>query len=123
MSTTEQIEQAATELGRLIADHPHAKAMADAQAQLEADPEARQLITDLNRQAQVLGEKQQNQQPIEVEDKKKMEAIQNQVAANPLIGRLQVVQMDYLDLMRRANQAIDQASGDAVGGPPANGAD
>jgi len=123
MATTEQIEQAATELGKLIGAHPHAQAMAAVQAELGQDADTMQLITDLNEHSQALAEKQQNQQPIEVNDKHKLDTLQQQMAANPLVGRLQMAQMDYVDLLRRVNEAIERATSGTARDTPTDGGD
>ena len=74
------------------------------------------------REAEKVARKQQNNEPIEVAEKRRLQELQDQVIANPLVSKLQIAQMDYLDLMRRVQQIIfEQASGEEAAGPTAPG--
>lgn len=106
MSTTEEILTKARELGDLIAAHPATKKMEELTKKLESDTDAQRAMTDYNRQLQTVAEKEQAGQPIEVEDKRKLESLQMAVIKNPLLRDLQVVQMDYLDLLRRVDETM-----------------
>ncbi len=106
MATTEQIIDAARELGKMIGAHETAKKLETIAKKLEADVEAQRVLNDHNRHLQTLAEKEQAGTPIEVEDKQKLEQLQNQVAQNSLLREFQMVQMDYLDLMRRVEAAM-----------------
>ena len=64
--------------------------------------------------AAVIAEKEARQQPIEVEDKRKLEQLHQKVIEHPLLRDLQVVQMDYLDLMRKVDEAL-RGGGEEVG--------
>ena len=112
MSTTQDILDAAEKLGELIADHDATKKMEDVAKRLDDDVEAQRLIADLNRQQASLEEKAQKGQPIEVDDKRKMQTLQDRAASHPLLRELQMLQMDYVDLMRKVDERI---SGDAGG--------
>ncbi|MEM1213098.1 MAG: YlbF family regulator [Planctomycetota bacterium] len=105
-ATTEQVLDLARQLGRLIAQHPAAAALDAATQTLEQDTDAQRAANDLNRHTQTLSEKQAAGKPIEVEDKRKLETLQKAVTTSPILGQLQLAQMDYLDLMRRVDQAI-----------------
>lgn len=120
MASTEEILGKARALGELIADHETARKLADAMARLESDTQAQRAMHDLNRHYQALGEKQAGGKPIEVQDKRKLEQLQLAVARHPLLSSLQMLQMDYMDLLRRVDEAIQgQAPGDieAVSAP------
>ncbi len=110
MSTTQEILDAADRLGEMIAGHDVTKKMEDVAKRLEADVEAQRLVADLNRLQDALEEKARKGQPIEVEDKRKSQSLQDAVAGNRLLRELQMVQMDYVDLMRKVDERI---SGDA----------
>jgi len=121
-TTTEQILAKATELGRLIADHPAAARMEQAVNKLESDLEAQRLLNDYNRHIQTVAQKEASGRPIEVADKHKLEQLQVQVISNPLLGEVQMAQMDYLDLMRRVDDAMTghiEDGGTAQGQGPA----
>ncbi len=106
MATTQEVLDAATKLGNLIADHDAAKKFADTVGKIQADTEAQRLLNDFNRQANAIAEKEANHQPIEPEDKQKLEKLQQDVFTNPLLRDFQVAQMDYMDLMRKVDQQI-----------------
>jgi len=110
MATTDQIDQAARDLGKLIAEHPAAAEFDAASKALAEDAEAEQLINDFNSQLQTLTQKQRQGQTIEVDEKRKLQELQNAVASNPLITRVQKAQMDYADLLRRVTDTITRQS-------------
>lgn len=119
MPSTEEIMSKARELGGMIAEHETAKKLAETIEQLQADTDAQRAVHDLNRHYQALSEKQAAGKPIEVEDKRKLEKLQLAVAKNPLLGRLQMLQMDYVDLLRKVDDAIQGESGGDVPGAEA----
>ena len=122
MVDTQDIEKAAKDLGAMIADHEAAKKMQEASKQFDADQDTQRLLNDYQREAEKVARKQQNNEPIEVAEKRRLQELQDQVIANPLVSKLQIAQMDYLDLMRRVQQIIfEQASGEEAAGPTAPG--
>ena len=114
MATTQDILDAAKSLGKLISTHPAAKRMDDLMKKLQSDREAQRALTDFNRHMQMLSQKEQMGQPIEVEDKRKMDQFQSAVAANLVLRELQMAQMDYLDLMRQVDDLVSGAEGEGA---------
>lgn len=106
MSSTEEILRQARELGRLIATHETSDRLEETISRLHKDVEAERVLNDYNRIVAKLAQKEMEGQPIEVEEKRHLERLQRQVASNPLLRELQVAQMDYLDLMRRVDEAM-----------------
>lgn len=121
MATTQEILASARELGKLIATHPAAVKFEDIVQKLQADVEAQRLMTDLNRHIEALGEKEAQGKPIEVADKRKLEDLQNKMIRHPLLSQFQMVQMDYLDLMRQVDEALTGESPAAAPGGQAGG--
>lgn len=117
MATTQEILDAAAELGKLIATHPAAVKFEETIKKLQDDVEAQRLMTDLNRHMESLQEKEAAGKPIEVADKKKLEDLQNKMVRHSLLSQFQMVQMDYLDLMRK----VDEAVSGGPGGPGTQG--
>lgn len=111
MASIEQIVSAAKDLGKLIASHDACSKFHAILHKLEKDLEAQRTLTDYNRHLQTIAEKEQNGQPIEVEDKRKLEQLQNGLIDNSLLREFQVAQMDFLDLMRRVDETIAAESG------------
>lgn len=124
MATTEEILDAARQLGKLIGSHEAAKKFADVMGHLREDDDAQRLLNDYNRQLSTITEKESAGTPVEVEDKRKLESLQTQVMTNDVLRDLQMVQMDYVDLMRRVDDAMSDASPAPAGTPRAtDGAD
>jgi len=120
MATTQDILDAAKNLGKLISTHPAAKRMDDLMKRLQGDREAQRVLTDFNRHMQMVGQKEQSGRPVEVEDKRKLDQYQTAVAQNLTLRELQMAQMDYLDLMRQVDDLVGGA--EQEGAPPAAGA-
>ncbi len=116
----------ARELGEMISEHDAAKKLEDVLKRLEQDPDARRILNDYNRHLQTLAEKQQQGQPIEVDEKHKLEQLQKQLVTNAVLRDFQTAQMDYVDLMRRVDEALSGqtpaggggAAGSAAAGSP-----
>ncbi len=106
MASTEQILQAAAELGRLVASHPATAKFEQTVKTLEGDQAAQRTLNDYNRQLALISDKESQGTPIEVDDKRKLASLQDAVAANPTLREFQMAQMDYLDLMRKVDDAI-----------------
>ncbi|MEO1235263.1 MAG: YlbF family regulator [Planctomycetota bacterium] len=115
---TPQVLAAAEALGGLIAAHSATRALESLVGEIEADTDAQRLATDLDRHRRALAEKEQQGKPIEVDEKRRLQELQQEVAMHPKLSRLQLVQMDYVDLMRRVDERIASAGGTPT---PANG--
>lgn len=117
MPTKQEIESQAKELGELIGQTDAAKQMREVEQAVEKDADTQRLVGEFNQLIQTLSQKQAQGQPIEPEDKKKLEQAQTALATNIQVQRLQKAQMDYMDLLRTANTAMIEGAG---GEPDAN---
>lgn len=117
MATTQEILDSAAELGKKIASHVSAGKLENAMSKLREDIDAQRLLNDYQRHLHTLAEKESRQQPIEVEDKHKLEDLQGKVIRNAVLRDLQMAQMDYLDLMRRVDEAMTGDIDDGGAGP------
>ena len=106
MATKQEILDAAGELGKLINSHPVAGKLDESVKALREDVEAQRTLADYQRHLTVVAEKEAAGNPIEVDDKAKLETLQNQVINTPVLRDFQLAQMDYLDLMRQVDSAI-----------------
>lgn len=111
MANEQEIIELASKLGELIGEHTATKAMASAAKAFEADISSQRAMTDYQRFAQSLQQKAQQGGAIEVEDKQKLEQLQQAVITNPLLANMQRAEMDYLDLLRKVDGAIVAAGG------------
>lgn len=107
MATTEEILKAARALGDIIGQHAATKKFEEAAQALQKDVEAQRVLNDFNRYMQTLHEKESQGKPIEVEEKRKLETLQQAVVRNKNLGNFQMAQMDYMDLMRKVDAAIN----------------
>ncbi len=128
MATTDEILKAAQELGKQIGETDVAKRFETVLKKLEQDRDAQRLLADQQRHMETLMQKEASGQPIEVADKHKLQELQRAVATNMVLGELQLAQMDYLDLMRQVDAAINGGNdapapeGATDGGAAAGGA-
>jgi len=76
---------------------------------LEADEQALKMLNDYQAHMDLMAQKQTNQQPIEVEDKQKMSELQKAVVTNEKLKAMQIAQMDYSELMREVDEAMNLA--------------
>jgi len=122
MADTQPILEAAASLGRLIQQHASYANLKAAVEALEEDVDAQRAMTDYNRHLEAISQKQQQGQPIEVEDKRKLDQLQKAVVLNPLLRDYQKAQMDYSDLMRQVDAQISggPAIGDTTQPPPSS---
>jgi len=127
MPTTEEILTAAEKVGRMVADHAATQKLESALKALEKDPDAQQSVQAFNQHLQALAQKEASGKPIEVEDKRKLETLQQAVVTNIHLRNFQLAQMDYVDLLRKIDEKIGGSAHDALptaggGGAAAGGA-
>lgn len=113
MADVQEILQLAEKLGKAIADSPQAARLDEARRKLDDQPEVRELIGQLNKQAQKIGELEQQNKPVEVEDKQKLREIQSKLVAQDVFKTYQSAQVDYMDLMTKVSQQIRAPMGAA----------
>lgn len=117
MASDEQILKSAGELGELLGKHPKVERLESAIGKLKEDVEAQRALNDLNRHLQSVSEKEMSGQPIEVADKRRLQELQTAVVHNLVLQEFQLAQMDYVDLVRRIDDAMygRSAAAQAVG--------
>ena len=106
MATIQEILDSAKALGKQISTHEASIKFEKSLKALQADVDAQRLLNDYQRHMAKIAEKETKGDPIEVEDKRRLEDLQNQVVSHSTLRDLQVSQMDYLDLMRQVDEMI-----------------
>lgn len=106
MSDMNQIIEAAKRLGAMIAAHPAVKKYEAVLAAIREDTEAQRLLADYSRHMDLLAEKESQGRPIEVEDKRRLSDLQGRIAMHARLRDMQMAQMDYVDLMRKVDEAM-----------------
>ncbi len=117
MADTPQIIDVATRLGRLLAEHLAVVRYRELLKAIREDTDAQRLLADYSRQMDAISEKEHAGQPIEVQDKHRLADLQSRVAMHPQLREMQMAQMDYVDLMRKVDEAM--ASAGDMGGESA----
>ena len=97
----------ARRLGKQIAAHDRTELLKKAQTALRENGQASQLLDDYRRQVQNIQDLEKANKPIEVEDKRKLQELEGQIAGNAAIGELTRRQADFVEMMQRVKAAID----------------
>ena len=102
----ELIEQA-RRLGEALATHPDVQAFLSARAGVEQSSDAQELLKAYSEHAQRIRRLEAEQKPIEVADKHKLAAYEQQMASNEAIKKMVAAQVNYVSLMNRVHQAME----------------
>ncbi len=123
MSDQEQVLDHARRLAKALATHPRFEALREAENTVRASEEARKLSDDLNAQMEKIADLEARTQPIEPEDKERLEQLREKVHASEPLQNLARTQADYLDLMERVNRIIREGltAADAPSQPQGEG--
>ncbi|MCY2924245.1 MAG: YlbF family regulator [Planctomycetota bacterium] len=104
----ERILGLASRLGQTIAESTAAKALQAARQAVDGDKELQQVMRDYRLQADKLRQLEQETKPIEPEDKRALEAMNQKLAASEKFKALTAAQMEYIDLLRKVNEAVQK---------------
>ncbi len=96
----------ASRLGKTIAASPEATALRAAREGLDAQPEVAKLLADFQAQSAKVQQLEAENKPIEVDDKHALQALQDKLVASEVFKKYTAAQVNYIDLMRQVNQAI-----------------
>lgn len=102
------IIQLAEALGKAIGAAPEAAAMRDARQALQGKPELRQMLNDYQGQINRIGRLEHEGKPVDAADKQKLQAMHDKLIADPVFKKLTEAQMDYVELLRKVNNAVKQ---------------
>ena len=103
----ESIINHATQLGQLLARHERVKSFLAAQKELESDADATKILIEYQQQVQKIQAQTEENKPIEVDDKRRLEQLQGKLVANEVLKKLTAAQADYVQLMNQVNSAIE----------------
>ena len=104
----EDILQLARRLGKAIADSPQAVALHAARAELDKHEDLKKLVEDYQAQVQKVAELREANKPIEVDDKHRLNDLHGRLVAADVFKKYTAAQVEYVDLMRKATQAMQQ---------------
>ncbi len=103
----EETLKIASELGAAIANYNGYKMFREAEEQLKKDSMAKEISEKLEKQSKKIYELEKNMKPIEVEDKKELQQLKEQVASNQSIQKFLKAQTDYVKFMKKINERIE----------------
>ena len=113
----EAIKAMAARLGRAIADSPQAKALREAGKQLDSQSDVKEMLEKFRQQSDKMARLQQENKPVEVEDKHALADLQDKLAGSEAFKKYTEAQMNYVDLMRTVQDELQkhlsQAEGEA----------
>ena len=102
----EHILKLARDLGKQIAKHERFQALRQAEETVRNDAETRDLLAAAERQRKSLAEKESARKPIEPAEKHEMQRLNEALETNENLQPLAKAQADYLQLMKRVDEAI-----------------
>lgn len=108
MPELDDILKQARAVGDLIATLPAVSLYFEAARRIESDAGARQLLSDYQREAQALREREMSGRPVEVADKQRFAAIESRVAGHELVKAFSRAQADYVEVMDRVTRAMHE---------------
>jgi cell fate (sporulation/competence/biofilm development) regulator YlbF (YheA/YmcA/DUF963 family) len=121
---TSQILAEADKLGQLVAQHPAVERYKQAQKSVADDPDANRAMQDFERHYETLIRQEQSGMPVTDAQRQQLEAVQSRIVSNIKVKALNLAQVEFMDLLRKVNQAtlgkVVETSG--AGGPGGAGA-
>lgn len=112
----QEVIEKARALGEAVARDARTRAFFAAEAALQKDKDAREILREYNAQAGRIHELQDAGKPIEVDDKRKLADLQGKIAGNATLKDFTRRQADYIELLNTVNQNMEQAIAKARGG-------
>jgi cell fate (sporulation/competence/biofilm development) regulator YlbF (YheA/YmcA/DUF963 family) len=111
----ENILRLAEGVGQAIRQHPRYLKLVEADGKVTADKAASEAWEAYNRAYAALVQKSQRGQPIEVDEKHRLERLKQAIAGNETLKAFLRAQADYAELMQQMNAAIFKAIGGEKG--------
>jgi len=102
----EAIIQLAERLGKAIANSPQAMSLRTAREELDEQEDLSKMLTEFQEQAEKVARLERENKPIEVEDKRRLRELQDKLVASETFKRFTASQLEYVDLMRKVNEAL-----------------
>ena len=101
-----EIVEMAQRLGKAIADSQAAQRLRAAKHEFDQHKDLSELLKAYRQQADKIGQLEQEQKPVEVMDKRKLQEFQDKLVAAEPFKQLTAAQVEYLDMMHKVNEAI-----------------
>jgi len=118
MPNFNELEAISRALGEKVAAHERARAYFSARIAAQKDADAQRLMREYQQQVERVQRMEMERRPIEVADKKRLVELEQQVAGQPSLKALMQTQADYMELMTRVHQSMEEPLLDAAGLKP-----
>ena len=103
----EETLEIASKLGAAIANYNGYKMFREAEERLKKDSVAKEISEKMEKQSKKIYELEKNMKPIEVEDKKELQQLKEQVSSNQSIQKFLKAQTVYVEFMKKINERIE----------------
>ncbi|MBN2211648.1 MAG: YlbF family regulator [Sedimentisphaerales bacterium] len=103
----ESLIEMARRLGKHIAADDRTVQLKKARQVVDADSTAADLVNRYHEQISKIQRLEQEGKPVEVADKKVLQELETQISTHAALKELSRRQVDFVDLMRKIKQAID----------------
>ena len=112
---TNQILAEADKLGQLVAQHPAVERYKNAQKAVAEDPDANRTMAEFERQLESLARQEQTGMPVTDAQRQQLESLQSRIVSNVKVKNLNMAQVEFIDLLRKVNQAVQSKVVEAGG--------
>jgi len=102
------IIELAERLGKVIAECPQAAALRAARKELDGKADLKKTLEEFQDQQDRMARLEEEGKPIEVDDKHKLADLHAKLAGSDVFKRLTAAQVEYVDLMRKVNSALNR---------------
>ncbi len=110
----EEIISRANELGLMIKGTDVYKRYVEVVKKLEENPESRKLLEEFAQLSETVQQKEGTGQPVEVEEKQKIEELSAKVSEDELLKEFITTQSYYMNLMMMIQKAISEPEGEPI---------
>ena len=107
-----KIIQLAETLGKTLAERPETIRLHETRQALQDDSDTSELLKQYQQQVETVAQMERDQKPIEVDDKHKLQDLEDRLLGSELFKKFTAAQVDYADLMLKVNQAIHKQIGE-----------
>lgn len=108
----EAIIEQAKKLGKAIAGSPQAAALRSAREEVNKHDDVKKMLNEFQQHIQKVSRLEEENKPIEVEDKHKLHELQDRLLASDVFKKFTEAQVEYVDLMRKVNQTLQEQLGE-----------
>ena len=102
----DEIINLADRLGKAINDSPQAAKLQAARQELDKQEDIKLLLRDFHAQSEKMAKLEEANKPIEVDDKHRLQELQDKLISQEVFKKFTAAQVEYVDLMRRVNETL-----------------